>query len=84
LPGPGFGVDEDWPRQRERLKVVEGIVGKKDSAVFADLKSAQTVAARAISGCHLNIRRMPVAGRTHRRSDEIGNLARDGDNAEEL
>jgi hypothetical protein len=59
-------VNEDWPRQWQRLDPVKGIVRKEKSAILPNLKVTQTMAAGTISGGNFGVSGMAITGRAHR------------------
>jgi hypothetical protein len=75
-------MNENRPRQRQRLDPIKGIVGKQNSPVLAKLKIAQTVAAGTVSGSDFSVSGVAVTWRAHRGPDEIGDLGWNGGDAE--
>jgi hypothetical protein len=75
-------VNEDGPRQGQRIKAVKRIIGKQNPALLSSLKVAQAVAARTVSGGDFGMSGMAVTGRAHRGPDEIGDFGWNGGDAE--
>ena len=67
-------MNENRPRQRQRLDSIEGIVGKQNSAVLANLKIAEAMPTRPVPRCHFHVCGMSIAWRPHARANQISYL----------
>jgi hypothetical protein len=68
------GMNENRPRQRQRLDPIKGIVGKQNSPVLANLKVAEAMPTRPVPRRHFHVRGMSIAWRPHTRANQISYL----------